>query len=192
MDFASYMLFLWVGIVALQLADLILAVGGVGIAREVSPSYATIVSDLELAADERLDPEALAALHAELATVDDHVGARRVPAGRGAHGHLWIATPGRLVPSVLWLVVAVAVGSLTSSVFAAILVLPVVVISYLLALAAARASLVSRVDRATLQVAHRARAVELLARADRTSKKRVAGLGDRVAKALQILREQQS
>jgi hypothetical protein len=65
-------------------------------------------------------------------------------------------------------------------------------LSYWLAWLGARASLISKRAWQAVYTVQRAEVEQLLAGARKNSKKRVAGLGDRVARALQILREQQS
>jgi hypothetical protein len=62
--------------------------------------------------------------------------------------------------------------------------------SYLLALAAARASVAAAGARSVVHDQQRAEIVDLLDLATRSSRAPVAGLGDRVRRALQILREQ--
>jgi hypothetical protein len=66
-----------------------------------------------------------------------------------------------------------------------------VVLSTVLAVAGARASLVLLTAVRDTQVEYRAEVVHLLTEAEKISKKPVAGLGERVSRALQILREQQ-
>lgn len=75
-------------------------------------------------------------------------------------------------------------------------VLPLLILlpiaSYGVALVGARTSLASKVAWHAIAQNQRAEVVDLLAEFERTSRKGVAGLGDRVTRALQILRDQQS
>ena len=65
-------------------------------------------------------------------------------------------------------------------------------ISVAIGIASTRAALAARTAQHAVYLKQRAEVVQLLEEFDRTSRKGVAGLGDRVAKALQILRDQQS
>ena len=73
-------------------------------------------------------------------------------------------------------------------VLAAFLAIPV---SYLLAIPSARFALAAKVVWHAINQKQRADAVDLIEEFERSSRKGVAGLGDRVARALQILRDQQ-
>jgi len=64
-------------------------------------------------------------------------------------------------------------------------------VSGLLALASARASLASKTAWHAVYLKQRTEVEDILIELERASRKGVAGLGDRVARALQILREQQ-
>lgn len=70
----------------------------------------------------------------------------------------------------------------------ALLAIPV---SYLLAIPSARFALAAKVVWHAINQKQRADAVDLIEEFERSSRKGVAGLGDRVARALQILRDQQ-
>jgi hypothetical protein len=65
------------------------------------------------------------------------------------------------------------------------------VVSSLLALTSARASLASKTAWHAVYLKQRTEVEDLLIELEKASRKGVAGLGDRVARALQILREQQ-
>ena len=76
--------------------------------------------------------------------------------------------------------------------------LPVIIALFLatpisigLGIAATRAALAARTAQHAVYLKQRAEVVQLLEDFDRTARKGVAGLGDRVARALQILRDQQ-
>ena len=64
-------------------------------------------------------------------------------------------------------------------------------ISIALGIAATRAALAARTAQHAVYLKQRAEVVHLLEEFDRSARKGVAGLGDRVARALQILRDQQ-
>lgn len=78
--------------------------------------------------------------------------------------------------SLLWLIVSLIVST---------------AISIVLGIAGTRAALAARTAQHAVYLRQRAEVVSLLEDFDRTARKGVAGLGDRVARALQILRDQQ-
>jgi hypothetical protein len=176
---------IWIGLVALQLADLSLTASRI----PKLSAYAAIRDELLELTDARLSAEQLQGFRARLSELDDAEAARAVPVGRSATAQLWRGTPWRLVPVVAALVPAVLLAAEPWLTLAA-LVLPV--IAYLLALAAARASVAAAGARAAVRDAQRAEIDELLRHSARNARQPVAGLGDRVRRALTILREQQS
>lgn len=175
----------WVGLVALQLADLSLTASRV----PKLSAYAAIRDELEDAADARLSAEQLTGYRDRLAALDELEASRAVPLGRGANAQLWRGTPWRLVPVVLALMPFVLL--VASEPIAAVLSLLLPVSAYVLALAAARASVAAAGARATVRDSQRAEIEDLLRDAAKSARVPVAGLGDRVRRALQILREQQ-
>jgi len=95
--------------------------------------------------------------------------------------------------SVIVLVVAcVAAAGHPDAPWVIVLATTALIFSAVLAVASAHASLVLLSAVRDAQVKYRVEVVHLLAEAEKSSKKRVAGLGDRVARALEILRQQQS
>jgi hypothetical protein len=116
---------------------------------------------------------------------------------RIAARYLWGASWWRLVPVVAALVpiLALAFGgnliALVADVPIVALLLVPIPLSYLLALTSARAALSAKVTWHAVGQAQRSEVEELITNLERTSRKGVAGLGERVARALQILREQQ-
>jgi hypothetical protein len=103
----------------------------------------------------------------------------------------------RLVPVVVGLLLIAAVvvwGSgfvqLAGLPLAVILAVPVLV-SLIIALLSAKASLAAKATWHAVEQAERTELEQLIANLERTSRRGVAGLGERVARALQILREQQ-
>lgn len=180
----ALLLALWAGVLALQLADIVLTASRLP---QLS-AFAAIRAELTDAAGQRLPAEQLEGYREQIAALDAREAARAIPAGRGATEQLWRGTPWRLAPVVLAFVPVFLATELWPLNLLALL-LPV--ITYVLALAAARASVAAASARALIHEAHRVEIEDLLDRASRSSRKRVAGLGDRVTRALQILREQQ-
>ena len=93
--------------------------------------------------------------------------------------------------ALLLVLVAIAVNSDGSSAWLVVAAATAAVVSTAFAVAGAWASLTLIAGVREAQIGHRAELVHLLTEAERSAKKPVAGLGDRVARALQILREQQ-
>ena len=179
----------WVSIVALQLADVTLAAAGVGRARD---GLLPLLTELQDATGIRHTPEEVADYRERLDALAGEQTQQTPPTDLSANAWLWRRSPGRLVPVLLSAVAVVLLFplALRSPLFLALLVLPVV--SYVLALAAARAS-VTAAAIAHVENARQRRELEaLIEEAARSSRKKTAGLGDRVTRALQILREQQA
>ncbi len=180
----SLLLAIWIGIAALQLADVVLTASRLP---QLS-AFAAIKVELADAHGSRLTTEQLEAYRLQIAALDEREAKRAVPPGRGANAQLWRGTPWRLalvVPSALPVVLVWNEWPL------GLVAMTLPVVSYVLALAAARASVAASSARIAVHELQRAEIEDLLDRASRSSRKRVAGLGDRVTRALQILREQQ-
>ena len=181
-----------VGVVAAWLAITVAAT------RPAADSYRAVRDELRDVAGTRVQQERLDALRVRLSAIDDDRDRTPPPPSASTRTvALWVfQRPQRVLPvlaAVLQLVVvciAAAENSGRDWTIAAAIV--AVVLSTVLAIAGARASLVLLNAVRTMQVEQRAEAVHLLAEAEKTSKKPVAGLGERVSRALQILREQQS
>lgn len=157
----------------------------------------------------RLGPRngaALPELRSELAHLSDTFSANR-PRGLDAvraiswgtaNTVLWKASPWQVLAIAISAVPAVAaIVSLFAGntwevwpVLPGLILLPIA--SYVVALVGARTSLASKVAWHAIAQNQRAEVVDLLAEFERTSRKGVAGLGDRVTRALQILRDQQT
>lgn len=180
----ALLLALWAGILALQLADIVITASRLP---QLS-AFAAIRAELTDAAGQRFTVEQLDGFRTQIAELDAREAARAVPPGRAANEQLWRGTPWRLAPVLLALVPVFLMAPLWPLNLLALL-LPVT--TYVLALAAARASVAASSARALLHESHRAEIEDQLDRAVRAGRKRVAGLGDRVTRALQILREQQ-
>ena len=187
-SFEFISLAVWIGVVALQLADLTLTASRVPQLSALS----VLRDELQNASAARLAQEQFDDFRHRLTALDEREVARAVPASRGANAQLFQGVPWQLAGVALSFLpmIAVITGQ-RSTVGAAIAGLFLPVISYLLALAVARASVGAAGARSSLHSHQRTEILELLDAAARTSRRKVAGLGDRVARALQILREQQ-
>ena len=208
-SFEFISLAVWVGVVALQLAELTLTASRVP---QLS-AFSALRDELQDAASARLSADQLTDFRQSLVALDEREALRCVPASRGANAQLWRGVPWQLTAvafSFLPMVAALVSEPLVSEplvsgpqdggprdgmplnwgVALAGLLLPI--ISYALALAVARASVAAAGARTTLHSHQRAEIVALIEQAARSSRQKVAGLGDRVARALQILREQQA
>ncbi len=170
--------------------------------RPAADSYRAIRDELVDLAGVRVQHQRIDELRARLVVIDDDAS-RPVPivtssvvtsSMRSAVG-LVVRRPQRLVPplaAVFLLVTAIAaaVGD-PGHEWLVVGAIAAVVLSVVLALAGARVSVTLLAAVRDTQVEYRAEVVHLLGEAEKISKKPVAGLGDRVARALQILREQQ-
>jgi hypothetical protein len=165
--------------------------------RPAADSYRAIRDELVDMAGVRVPQERLDELRVRLVAIDDDAALPApvfISSMRSAMG--WVfRRPQRLVPPLtavflLVTVIVAAVGDPGSGWLVAAAI-AAVVLSAVLAVTGARASLTLLVAVRDTQVEYRAEVVHLLSEAEKISKKRVAGLGDRVARALQILREQQ-
>jgi hypothetical protein len=112
-----------------------------------------------------------------------------------AWAYLWRGNALRVVPPLL-AVLLVAVGIAITVVDPSQLGIPAsfvlaVAVSGFLAVASSRASLASKAAWHAVNLKQRAEAEDLLLELERSTRKGVTGLGDRVTRALQILREQE-
>lgn len=114
-----------------------------------------------------------------------------------AWAYLWRGNFLRVVPPLLALITfALAVVLMVAtqdwgSWWASTLLLIAAAVSSLIAVASARASLASKTAWHAVYLKQRNEVEDLLIELEKAARKGVAGLGDRVARALQILREQQ-
>ncbi len=162
-----------------------------------SDSYRVIRDELVELHGTRVQQDWLDGLHDRLEAIDEAVSRTPPPPGdTWRSAAVWVLRrPQRLIPvaAAIVLLVFTALGAASESGHEARVVAAVgaVLVSGALAVLGARASvtLLSAV-RAT-QVQYRTEALQLMIESEKTSRKRVAGLGDRVTRALQILREQQ-
>ena len=117
---------------------------------------------------------------------------------RTANTVLWQASPSQLTAVVLSCVPVLAyLASLSSgntwAIWAIVPVLAVLpLVSYFVALSGIRVAIASKVAWHAIAQSQRIEVVDQLSEFERSSRKGVTGLGDRVTRALQILRDQQT
>ncbi|MEP6480478.1 MAG: hypothetical protein ABJA94_00555 [Rhodoglobus sp.] len=179
----------------------------VAVTKPPADSYRAIRDELVDLAGTRVHQDWLDSLRARLLTLDREGDLGQVlpaPSLRATLG--WVVRrPQRIVPpafAVVLLVLASVAAEATSAPvtgstaeaiapWAVVLAAVAVVLSCVLAVSGARASITLVAAVRATQIEHRSDVEHLLAEAERSARKPVAGLGDRVARALQILREQQ-
>ena len=157
-----------------------------GVLRRTPDLYARLRDEL-LAhePDSKLKRDELAAFRARLAAAD-----RARPSSKVTARRLLLGRPYRLLPpvvSLVALILSIVAGDLVLIVHSAVLV----VIAVVFVVVGARIAVGARLAWRTVADDERAEVVRLLEEAERRSTKRVEGLGERVTRALQILREQQ-
>jgi hypothetical protein len=164
----------------------------VAVTRPADDSYRAIRDELIDLAGTRARQERLDELRARLTTIDDDRRSAPPSADSRRSAMGWVLRrPQRAVPTAIAL--AMFIVSLASRAPGWELLASVVAVglSTVLAVSGARASLTLVAAVRDAQVEYRGEVVHLLAEAEKSSKKPVAGLGERVTRALQILREQQ-
>jgi len=200
LDFAARLLFdqaRVVDAVLLSAALLVLLVCGwlvitVAATRPADDSYRAIRDELADVAGSRLQQERLDALRARLASIDDDRRATPPAATSRRTAIGWVLKrPQRAIPTAIAVVTLVAAVATAAPGWSVAAILAALVLSSVLAVTGARASLTLIAAVLATQVDYRSEVVHLLSEAEKISKKPVAGLGDRVTRALQILREQQ-
>jgi hypothetical protein len=180
----------------LGIAVLIVAVAGLTVAAVAATdrvSYAALRRELREHEGQRLTPTQLADFRATLARVDARTRSRMRPT------RLLLTAPSvlRLVPVVLGLLlvtaVSVALGLAPGDADPSFVVVSALapVLSFLFAVLGIRFSVTSDTAWRRVYAKQRVDILKLLETFDRSSRKGVAGLGDRVARALKILSEQQ-
>lgn len=168
------------------------------VVRPPADSYRLVRDELIALADVRLHQDQVDEFHVRVAAIDaaSKDGKSSDATTISAALRLLVRTPQRLIAPVISLVVVIAaliVAVSEPSQFWVILVaLLTVLASVIFGIAAVRASSALRSAVRSTQDVYRRELVGLIIEAERSSKKRVAGLGDRVARALSILREQQA
>jgi len=160
-------------------------------------SYRAIRDELFELAGSRVRQDWLDALRARLLDIDRDSERSKPPvATTWASAARWVVVrPQRTVPVLFALASLVVVGVAAAHdpgySWIVLLAIGAVLLSAVLSVTGARASLTLVAGVRAAQVGYRAEVEHLLVEAERTARKPVAGLGDRVARALQILREQQ-
>ena len=174
----------------------------VAVTRPASDSYRALRDDLVDVAGTRAQQERLDEMRARLSAIDNDRDRTSPPRSTSVRAvALWASLmytaqrPQRLLPllaAVLLLVfVSIAAAEHSGRGWSIAVAVVALVVSMVLSIAGARATLVLLNAARDAQVEHRAEVVHLLGKAEKISKKPIAGLGERVSRALQILREQQ-
>ena len=165
--------------------------------RPAADSYRAIRDEIIDLSGTRVWQEWLDELRDRLDAIDDETDGARPPVAVSVRSAAeWVVRrPQRLLApllSVAVLVVAIVVAVEYQQLAVLVVVaIAALVASALLAVVSAYYSLRLAAAVRDAQIKYRAEVVHLLAEAEKSSKKRVAGLGDRVARALEILRQQQ-
>jgi uncharacterized membrane protein YfbV (UPF0208 family) len=162
-----------------------------------SDSYRAIRDELAELRGAPVQQEWLDELRHRLSEIDDAIARTAAPpTDSWVSAARWVVRrPQRLLPvlAAILLLIFAAIGASADAGHDWVTVAAAlsVVVSAGLAVLGARSSvaLLSAVRETQLQ--YRSEAVQLIIEAEKTSRKKVAGLGDRVTRALQILREQQ-
>lgn len=184
---------------ALLIVGVLVAVAGLGagladvlIGRSLRPDYELVRRQLEALDGVGVTEQQKQQLQREIDAVDVRVAAIAVPDDRGPGAHLWRGTPWRLIPVAATLVplVALAVDDERPT-WLVLTLVALLLVSYLVALAGASGSLAARRRDCARLERDRVEVVELLEEISRPSRRPVAGLGDRVRRALKILGEKQ-
>lgn len=165
--------------------------------RPADDSYRAIRDELIDLSGTRVWHEWLDELRSRLDAIDGDTDRTRPPVEvsyRSATAWVFRRPQRALAPllSVVVLVIAIVEAVRTPGLgWIVVAAVAALLLSCLLAVVSAHASLTLLAAVRDAQVKYRAEVVHLLSEAEKTSKKRVAGLGDRVARALEILRQQQ-
>ncbi|MEP6478037.1 MAG: hypothetical protein ABJB03_01495 [Rhodoglobus sp.] len=168
----------------------------VGLVSDSAIDYRDLRDELRSAGTERISRDEIAGLRRWLAAIDGERrgGRARVPSTPAAIGYLFSAGIVRILPVLIGLAVSVAVVVAVGErqlPWLIVLGFLVPVLSGGLAVAGSQAFLRAEAAWRDVHEKQRAETVRLLTELERRSVKRNAGLGDRVTRALQILREQQ-
>lgn len=179
------------------IAVAIVAVIAVVVVRPPADSYRLVRDELLESSGLRIHQDQVDEFRARVTAIDNATKAH--PAADAATAvaalKLSVRTPHRLIAPALAvaLVIVAATESARQSLPSSVLVVAVfaVVLSAVVGVLAAQASLALAMSVRSTQDVYRGELVSLIVESERSSKKRVAGLGDRVTRALSILREQQ-
>ena len=186
---------LWVGILALQVVDVVLTASRLPQLSE----FAAVRAELLESPGRKLTTEDIEGWREQIAALDARERARAIPAGRTASRQLWRFTPWRLVPALLLTTTLVWLALATARPVSALLFLPLPVIAYVLALAAARASVAAASARARATGSHPGAAKPRLRRksspvanrratASRAASESLAGIANETTRRLRSLR----
>lgn len=157
-----------------------------GVLRRTPSLYARLLDDLrKLEPEGKLTRSELDGLRARLVAAD-----RARPSSRVTVRRLILGRPYRLLPPIVS-AAAVVFAILSRDVLSIVEVSALFVISIVFVVVGARLSVAARLAWREVADDERAVVVRLVEDAERRSAKRIEGLGDRVTRALQILREQQ-
>ncbi|MGV8911822.1 MAG: hypothetical protein ACOH14_04320 [Rhodoglobus sp.] len=176
----------------------VVAIVTVVVVRPPADSYRLARDELVVLAGVRMHQDQVDEFHARVAAIDTASKDRTSSDASTISAALLLVakTPRRLIAPVVSLMVAIAaaadVFTHPDRPWVLVLGLLSVFASVTFAIVAARASLALHTAVRSTQEIYRRELVGLIAEAEKSSKKRVAGLGDRVARALSILREQQA
>lgn len=176
----------------------VVAVITVVVVRPPADSYRLVRDELIEFSGVRIHQDQVDDFHARIAVIDaasrdrKNADASTIPAAL-----LLVArSPQRLIAPLISLAVALAglVEQVNNPDHAWVFLLSLLILaaSVTMGVVAVRASLALRIAVRSTQAGYRRELVGLIVEAEKSSKKRVAGLGDRVARALSILREQQA
>ncbi|MEH6780211.1 MAG: hypothetical protein V7618_01455 [Rhodoglobus sp.] len=179
------------------IAVAIVAVIAVVVVRPPADSYRLVRDELLESSGLRIHQDQVDEFRARVTAIDNATKAH--PAADAATAvaalKLSVRTPHRLIAPVLAVafVIVAATELARQSLPSSVLVVAVfaVVLSALVGVLAAQASLALAMSVRSTQDVYRGELMSLIVESERSSKKRVAGLGDRVTRALSILREQQ-
>ncbi|MGZ0212148.1 MAG: hypothetical protein ACKVI4_06690 [Actinomycetales bacterium] len=179
------------------IAVAIVAVIAVVVVRPPADSYRLVRDELLESSGLRIHQDQVDEFRARVTAIDNATKAH--PAADAATAvaalKLSVRTPHRLIAPALAvaLVIVAATESARQSLPSSVLVVAVfaVVLSAVVGVLAAQASLALAMSVRSTQDVYRGELMSLIVESERSSKKRVAGLGDRVTRALSILREQQ-
>ena len=178
-------------------AVVIVAIIAVVLVRPPADSYRLVRDELLESAGVRIHQDQVDEFRARVTLIDDAAKAHHaadaatVPAAL----RLSVQTPHRLIAPVLAVTLLVLAGLEVAQDPASAAVVPVAALATLVSVSvgivAAQASLALAMSVRSTQDVYRGELMSLIMETERSSKKRVAGLGDRVNRALSILREQQ-
>lgn len=186
-----------IALATVVVAVVIAAIVAVVVVRPPADSYRLVRDELIESAGLRIHQDQVDEFRARVTAIDTATQAHRAAdaATVSAALQLSVRTPHRLIAPVLALALVIVAGVVAAQgsapVWVPLLAVFVVIVSAVVGVLAAQASLALAMSVRSTQDVYRGELMSLIVEAERSSKKRVAGLGDRVTRALSILREQQ-